>query len=379
MSFRVAMEATALLGRRSGVGNYAAELVRALLRADRIDCSVLLYTHRSLGRLEPAFDGAIAAAGRFAPSRWLWVHFGVGMLARRDGCHVLHCPNGMGPLFSPIPMVLTIHDLSLFRHPGSHPRRRVLFTGRLLPRLAQRAAAIAADSEFTRQEILTLLKIPAERVHTVHCAAGEMFAPVTSAERLAEVRQRWQLPEHFVLFVGTIEPRKNLHRLVRAFRQVKRRGFPHTLALAGAMGWQMAGLPREIEQLGLGEAVRLLGHVPDADLPALYSLADLFVYPSLYEGFGLPALEAMACGAPVLSSNGSALAEVCGEAACLIDPHDQEALGESMAGLLRDPERRADLRDRGLARARDFSWNRAARETLSLYRRAAAGRDPGAA
>jgi glycosyltransferase involved in cell wall biosynthesis len=292
-------------------------------------------------------------------------------LARRDGCDVLHCPNGMGPPWSSTPIVLTIHDLSLFRYPHCHPRWRIVTTRRLLPRLARRAAAVVAVSEFTRREILSVLQLPPEKVHTVHSAAAASFRPVTDASRLAAIRQRYGLPERFVLFVGTVEPRKNLHRLVRAFRQVRQRGFPHALILAGHKGWLMEGFAEEIERLGLSDATRRLGYVPDADLPALYSLADLFVYPSLYEGFGLPTLEAMACGTPVLSSNSPALAEVCGDAACLVDPLDEDALADALSLLLRDRDQRVELSRKGLVRAREFSWQRAAEETMAVYARVA--------
>lgn len=371
MSVRVGVEVTSLLGDRSGVGTYTASLLGAMLRTADPQWEFRLYSNRALETQDPGLERAIVAAGHLARSRWLWVHLRLAALARRDGCDVLHCPNGMGPPWSSTPIVLTIHDLSLFRYPQCHPRWRIVTTRRLLPRLARRAAAVVAVSEFTRREILSVLQLPAEKVHTVHSAAAENFRPVTDASRLAAIRQRYGLPERFVLFVGTVEPRKNLHRLVRAFRQVRQRGFPHALILAGHKGWLMEGFAAEIDRLGLSDATRRLGYVPDADLPALYSLADLFVYPSLYEGFGLPTLEAMACGTPVLSSNSPALAEVCGDAACLVDPLDEDALADAIALLLRDRDQRAELSRKGLTRAREFSWQRAAEETMAVYARAA--------
>jgi len=270
--------------------------------------------------------------------------------------------------------VLTLHDLSLFRHPESHPRTRLLSTRRLLPRLARRAAAVVAPSDFTRGEILDLLQLPAERVHTVPLAAAGHFQPVRDPAALGAVRDRYRLPPRFALFVGTLEPRKNLHRLVRAFHAVRARGLPHELILAGPSGWLMDGFARDVERLGLATVVRHIGYVPTADLAALYSLAELFVYPSLYEGFGLPALEAMACRTPVLTSDGSGLAEVCGDAAWRVDPLDQAALAEALYRLLDDRELREALARRGLARAGDFSWDRAARQTMTIYRQVAAHR-----
>lgn len=373
MSVRVGIEATPLLGDRSGIGTYTALLLETMLRTAAPSWQFHLYSNRPIDTRDTGLGRAIAADGHLACSRWLWVHLRLAALARRDGCDVLHCPNGMGPAWSATPLVVTIHDLSLFRYPQHHPRGRILTTRALLPRLARRAAAVLAVSEFTRREILSVLHLPPDKVHTIHSAAAERFSPVTDPARLAEVRQRYDLPERFVLFVGTVEPRKNLHRLVRAFRQVRQRGFPHVLILAGHPGWLMDDFAAEIQRLGLRAVARRLGYVADADLPALYSLAQLFVYPSLYEGFGLPTLEAMACGTPVLSSNSSALAEVCGDAACLVDPLNEQALADAMASLLRDDARRDELRHKGLARAREFSWQRAAAETMVVYERAATG------
>jgi glycosyltransferase involved in cell wall biosynthesis len=370
MSLRIGVEVTSLLGDRSGVGTYTAALLQGMLQKAAADWEFRLYSNRVIETRDPRLDRATVAGG-LARSRWLWVQLRLAALARRDECHVLHCPNGMGPLWSSMPMVLTIHDLSLYRYPHFHPRWRIATTRQFLPRLARRAAAVVAVSEFTRREILSVLHLPADKVHVVHSAAAASFRPVTDVAQLAAVRQRYGLPERFVLFVGTVEPRKNLFRLVRAFRQVRQRGLPHALVLAGHKGWLMDGFAAEIERLGLSDATRRLGYIPDVDLPALYALADLFVYPSLYEGFGLPTLEAMACGTPVLSSNSPALAEVCADAACLVDPLDEEALAEAIVAVLRDPERRAELSRAGLIRAREFSWQRAAEETMAVYARAA--------
>jgi len=370
---KAGMEATALLGQRSGVGHYVARLREDLLRLPDSDWELVSYTPRGRGALRRA---PAPLAGRAAPARWrrwLWVQLRLAAQARRDGCEILHCPNGMGPVAAAPPLVVTVHDLSLFRYPQLHPRGRTLLTRRLLPRLARRAAAVIADSEFTRREILAVLRVAPEKVRTIHCAAGEHFRPITDGAGLTAVRQRWRLPERYVLFVGTLEPRKNLARLLRAFAAARRAGSVHQLILAGAAGWRMRGFARDIDRLGLSGSVRHLGYVPDVDLPALYAHADLFAYPSLYEGFGLPVLEAMACGTPVLSSNTSALAEVCGDAAQLVDPEDGDALAAALSSLLSDGDRRAELRGRGLERAREFSWRRAAAQTLSLYREVASG------
>jgi len=165
-----------------------------------------------------------------------------------------------------------------------------------------------------------------------------------------------------------LEPRKNLARLIRAYRRLRLNGYSHELVVVGPWGWSMNGFCRQIEELGLKDMIHILGYVPTEDLPGLYSLATVFVFPSLYEGFGLPPLEAMACGTPVLSSNNSSLAEVCADAAYLVDPQDEDGLAEGMMELLADRERRIELSRLGRRRARQFSWARAARETIAVYR-----------
>ncbi|MDX1665250.1 MAG: glycosyltransferase family 1 protein, partial [Candidatus Promineifilaceae bacterium] len=266
------------------------------------------------------------------------------------------------------PFVITIHDASLFIYSHCHPRTRLLSIRLALPFVARRAAAVITVSEHARQDLIRILGLPPEKVHVVYAAAPEHFAPVCDAHDLASVRRKYGLPAQFLLYVGTLEPRKNLRRLVRAMRQIRQYGLPHKLVLVGATGWQIEELYREIEAQEMKDDVLFTGYVPDEDLPALFSLATLFVFPSLYEGFGLPPIEAMACGAPVLSSNRSSLPEVCGDAAYLVNPEDEEELVDALVALLSDGARRAEMTARGLKRAGTFSWRRAARETASIYR-----------
>jgi len=191
------------------------------------------------------------------------------------------------------------------------------------------------------------------------------------------VRRRYGLEGPFLLSVGSLEPGKNRERLLQAFARLQARGLKHTLVVAGQRAWRYEGEAPLARRLGLADSVRFLGHVPQADLPALYSAADLFVFPSLYEGFGLPALEAMACGTPVVASNVSALPEVVGDAALQVSPLDVEALADAIERLLRDDRLRADLRERGLERARQFSWEKAARRTAEVYSWASVARKGG--
>jgi glycosyltransferase involved in cell wall biosynthesis len=362
----VGFDGTALLPPRAGVGNYLARLLRALVAVDR-ERAYLLYSKAPLGALEPALAGVGRPAGHFPPSYWLWTQAVLPGVIRRSRADVCHYVNGLAPLRHPGPFVFTVHDLSLFRHPRHHPWSRLL-TVRVIFRVAvKRAAALVAVSEFTRRELLDVLGPPPAKVHVVYEAAPEEFGPAADPAALAALRRRYALPESFVLSVGTLEPRKNLFRLLRAFRAARDLGADTTLVLAGPPGWRMARFQPAIRALGLADRVRCVGYVPEADLRGLYAAATVLAYPSLYEGFGLPVVEAMACGTPVLSSAGTALAEVCGEAAVLVDPEDEHAIAQGLARLLRDRALRQDLRERGLARAATFSWRRAARQVLGVY------------
>jgi glycosyltransferase involved in cell wall biosynthesis len=237
----------------------------------------------------------------------------------------------------------------------------------LLPRYIERADRIIAISHFTKQEILNLFpNLPEEKVAVTWLGVHERFKIASSAEK-EDVRRKYQLDKPFILSVSTIEPRKNLKTLIRAFSQVKDR-IDHDLVLSGAYGWKATDLNDVIRDLKLEGRVRFTGYIDIEELPALYTLADVFVYPSLYEGFGLPPLEAMACGCPVLTSNVASLPEVVGDAAETIDPLDVDALAGTMEQLLSDSVRRRALIDKGLQRARSFTWEKCARETVAVYR-----------
>jgi glycosyltransferase involved in cell wall biosynthesis len=222
-------------------------------------------------------------------------------------------------------------------------------------------------SHHAKQDIVAGLHVPPEKVHVIYEAAASQYRLITNAAELERVRSRYELKRPFALYVGTIEPRKNLTRLVTAFAQARRQCPDLELVLVGQLGWKYTALLKAIEELNLGPALRRLGYVPNEDLPALYNLARLLAFPSLYEGFGLPVIEAMACGTPVLTSNGSSLAEIATGAAWLIDPHDVQAIADGLTRLAIDNELHAQLREAGLARAAQFSWQRAAEETVQVY------------
>ncbi len=373
---RIAFDGTTLQAQRTGVGYYTEHLLQhmAQLTADgATHDELVVISNRTPVTTRPMPSHVrVVCAGR-PMVRIAWMQAAAPGVLRQIDADVAHFTNGMIPLATRVPTVVTIHDVSLTRYPECHPRRRLLLNRPLVRMAADRATAIITPSASAKRDVVHTYGISPDRVHVVHEAAGPEFHPVTEAATLADVRARHALPERFVLFVGAIEPRKNLPRLLEAFAERHHRGdLPHHLVCVGPYGWLSRDIGAWIEQLGIADAVHFTGYVPFADLPAIYSLADMFVFPSLYEGFGLPVMEAMACGAPVIVGQAAALLEIGGRAVTVVDPLDTNALGDAMAILGRSGDLRRELSALSVARAAEFSWDRAAAETMAVYRAAAA-------
>lgn len=364
---RIGFDGTPLLGQRSGVGHYTGRLLAHLV-AHRPAWEYLLFSNRTLQPLERELSRMLPVVDKFGLSRFVWMQLMLPRIIRQQQPDLCHFPNNTAPLCLGTPSVITIHDASLFLHSQHHPRSRLLALRVLLPLVARRATAVITVSHHARQDLIRVLQLPAEKIHVIHEAAPDGFQPLADPVQRRQLQAKYNLPDNFILFVGTVEPRKNLKRLIGAVANVRKRGCKTQLVLVGPNGWLVNGsLEKEIEALGLQGLVQSLGYVPQEDLPGIYSLATVFAFPSLYEGFGLPPLEAMACGTPVLTSHDSAMAEICGEAAHLVDPHEVEAIADGLACLLTDGARRAHLRQHGLVRAQGYSWERAARETAVVY------------
>ncbi len=280
------------------------------------------------------------------------------------------------PPFAPCTVVATIHDLSFEHLPHTFKRRSRMQLRLTVRRTARTATHIITSSEYSRRDIIETYKIGPHRVSTTPLAAPAHFAPVTDEKELKRVRSLYRLEGDYILAVGSIQPRKNLIRLIAAYADL-RRTRPHAklprLVLVGKRAWLFEETLRAIEDQGIASDVIFTGYVPESDLPALYSGALCFVYPSYFEGFGLPPLEAMSCGAAVVAGDRTSLPEVVGDAGLLVDPFDTEAIAGAIARLIDDEDLRALLSARGLARARRFDWRETARLTLEVYRRATGG------
>lgn len=359
--------------RSAGVHQYIDHLLHYLPQAD----SGLRYT-ALLGKSAPVLDARFAQCRSRWPTdrasvRVIWEQVAQPWIARKIRADLIHAPAFVGPMLTSCPTVVTIHDLSFLRFPALfRPANRLYL--KVMTRLsARRAQCLIAVSAYTADETAHLIGVPRERIAIIHHGVDPAFRPLPAAE-VAAFRQRCGLPEQFVLFVGTLEPRKNLTRLVEAFARI--RDGRIKLVLVGGKGWYYESLFARVEELGIGEDVMFAGYAPNAELPLWYNAAIALAYPSLYEGFGLPIIEAQACGTPVLTSNVSSLPEAAGDAALLVDPYDVEELATGLNRLLHDAALQKELRERGLLRASQFTWLRAAQETARVYRRALNGEMP---
>ncbi len=385
---RVGIDYTAALRQGAGIGRYTRQLVKTLVEVDRQNEYVLLAASGGKSRLSSAqaANAELQALTAHANVRsvglpisdralnvvWHRLRLPLPVELATGPLDVFHSPDFTLPPVRGARTILTVHDLSFMRVPECSDPALRSYLMQAVPASVRRADLVLADSESTRADLIELLRTDPDRVEVLHCGVESRFQRVQDARVLQAVRVRYHLPERFMLALGTLQPRKNLERLVEAYALTRGViGDEVKLVVAGGTGWMHEGILARMEQLGVDHAVCLPGYVEDEDLPALYSLADLFVFPSLYEGFGLPPLEAMACGTPVVTSNVSSLPEVVGDAALTVDPLDVTALAQAMRRVLDDAALRAELVQRGIARAQQFTWSRAARKLLDVYWRVA--------
>jgi glycosyltransferase involved in cell wall biosynthesis len=377
---RIAFDGTTLTPGRTGVGYYTEHLLQHL--AQEVKSSgdeLIVVSNQPIETSQPLPRHVRVHEDHRFPLRIVWLQMMAGRVLDRVRADVAHFTNGMLPLGTGAARVVTIHDMSLRLFPRCHPLRRVVINRPLLGLAARVADAIVTVSHSARHDLLRLHGVAPERVTVAHEAAGPGFKPIADEARRARIRVRYGLPDRFALYVGAIEPRKNLARLMDAFAAARAQGMPHELVCVGPYGWSSRDLYEQIDRLGLRHVVHFTGYVPSDDLPVIYNLGELFVFPSIYEGFGLPVVEAMACGTPVITANTSSLQEIAEGAAETLDPHSTEALTEALVRVSGNADLRADLSRRGLARAAEFSWTRAAREMLAVYQQAAGVGSPVAA
>jgi glycosyltransferase involved in cell wall biosynthesis len=372
---RIGIDCTAALRQGGGIGRYTGGLVQALARLDRQNEYVLFVAGRPSGPLlelssaHPNFHlKAAPLSDRFFNIIWQRLRLPLPVEAFSGPLDIFHSPDFVLPPLRRARAILTVHDLSFMRVPQCADPALRAYLSQAVPRSISRADHVLADSQSTRRDLIELLAVPADKITVVPAGVGDNFRRVTDEERLAYVRRRYELTPRFILGLSTLEPRKNFVGLIRAFARLSASGYAGDLVIAGGRGWMYEPIFAEVEQQKLAGRVHFPGFVADADLPALYTLADLLAFPSFYEGFGLPVLEAMACGTPVICADNSSLPEVAGEAALMVGAGDTEALVEGIRRLLADEELRRQLVQRGLAQVKNFTWQGAARKLLAVYR-----------
>jgi len=368
----IAFDATSVPPNPAGAGTYTLNLAHALARNDKSHRYVVYARRHSLALLESLADDATIVDVGDLP-RWrrqLWEQASLPLDLRRRKASLLHSPHHTTPLlYCPCPRVVTVHDVTFFHLPDRYPATRRLFFQLMTRLAARRAAVLLVPSASVREDLHAFLRAPLERIVVTYEGVDPSFRPLDRGECVALARKRYGLPEGYLLSLGTREPGKNREVLLRALRRLVDAGRDLPLAVVGQSGWRLKDEQRAVRDLGLGARVHFTGYVPQSDLPALYNAASVFVFPSLYEGFGLPALEALACGVPVVTSNVSALPEVVGDAALLVDPHEPQAIADAIGRALDDAGLRALLVQAGLERAAGFTWDACAEATLAAYRK----------
>jgi glycosyltransferase involved in cell wall biosynthesis len=371
---RIGIDCTAALRQGGGIGRYTGGLVQALARLDRQNEYILFVAGRPTGPLlelpstYPNFHlRATPLSDRFFNVIWQRLRLPLPVEVFSGPLDIFHSPDFVLPPLRRALAILTVHDLSFMRVPQCADPALRAYLSRAVPRSVSRADHVLADSQSTRRDLIELLAVPPDKITVVPAGVGEEFRRVTDGERLARVRRGYELPPRFILGLSTLEPRKNFVGLIRAFARLRAGDYAGDLVIAGGRGWMYEPIFAEVERQELAGRVHFPGFVADADLPALYTLADLFALPTFYEGFGLPVLEAMACGTPVICADNSSLPEVAGGAALMVGAGDTEALVEGMRRLLADEELRRQLLQRGLVQVGKFTWQEAARKLLAVY------------
>lgn len=366
---RIGYNAQILADASTGVARYAEEMLRALSRLNKVHELVVFGNRKRLAGVCPEdwivpTSDALNSAGK----RILWEQTILPVLQKKHRLNVMYYPDHTASVIGGwCRTVITVHDLVPFAMPSAHGVARTTYKRLMLRRSASRADRIVAVSEATRNDCVRWLGVDPEKVVVIYNGVHEHFSRVTDHSALEEVRRRYGLSRRFILFVGTIEERKNVGRLIEAYDTIRSvHEIEVDLVLAGGTGKGFSQIKHRATQSPWQEGIKFVGFVPETDLPALYSMAEVLAYPSLYEGFGLPVLEAMACECPVVTSQTTSLPEVVDEAGILVDPYDPILLADALAKVLTSHTLRTELQKAGKLRAREFSWNAAASRLMNL-------------
>ncbi|HEY4691268.1 MAG TPA: glycosyltransferase family 1 protein [Anaerolineae bacterium] len=376
---RVCLDVSAAVHRRAGLGRYAHELIRALVDQGAHEY-VAFYHQRGEAHLLPPIDRLPRLTTSLGVRPWrlrtaLAYFLGFGMDGLFPGVDVFHATEHLLPHLRCVRTVFTLHDLIFHFDPGSHKPLNIAYLRTMIPRFLRAADAVITVSECTKRDAVRIYNVPPDKIRVIYEGVDVRFRPISNLDSLAAVRRKYHLPDRFILHLGTIEPRKNLPLLFEALSSLNTDPLitdslttAHcSLIIAGTKGWLYEPIFARLNELGLQRRVHFTGFIPDDDLPALISAATVLVMPSKYEGFGLPVLEAMACGTPVIASDTSSLPEVGGDAALYAPPDDPSAWVQALNRVLTDESLRASMREKGLKQAARFRWDIAAHQTAEVY------------
>lgn len=372
---KIGIDYTAALKQGGGIGRYTRGLITTLAQLDQRNRYTLMLTPDAPVAGLQAFSEFSNFAHRTypLPERWMtigWHRFYLPVPVEwfAGAIDLFHSPNFILPPTGRARTLLTVHDLSFIRHPQGAVEKLRRWLEKVVPHSLARANHVLADSESTRQDLIDIWDLAPEKITVVGAGVEPRFQPVTEPALLARLKARYRLPEKFILGLGTLEPRKNFTGLIEAFSQSPVRE-THHLVIAGGKGWLYDDIFAAAENSPAAHRIQLIGFVADDDLPALYSAADIFAYPSHYEGFGIPVIEAMACGTPVVCANNSSLPEVAGQAALQVTATDTPALAEALYRLATQPDLRQKMIQAGFHQSRAFTWPVAAERLLQVYER----------
>ncbi len=355
---------------KTGKGWYTFNLVTELLKLDK-DNEYLLYTD-SQDLYQTKNKNALVI--RIDEKSWKW-HFAVLKDIKKRTPDIFFAPTSyIIPAFSPkwLKTVITVHDLVSFMFPSTHSFKATVIERFTLKSAMRKASSVLVVSENTKKDLLKRFKYKEENIHITPCAASDIFKNTPKKKEIEELREKLGLPENFILGVGTLEPRKNFETLIKSFVVIKRKHPDFKLVLVGKKGWKFKKIGQTITNYGLKDDVIFTGYLDDSDLHKIYSSAKVFVFPSLYEGFGIPPLEAMASGCPVVSSNLASLPEVIGEAGILVDPRNSLKIAEAVSGLITNESAREMFITRGKEQAERFSWEKSAQVVLDTFQQISA-------
>jgi glycosyltransferase involved in cell wall biosynthesis len=367
---RIGLDATALPPQPAGAGNYTINLIRSLAVLDT-DFEFTIFSYQSGSELIKTDNNMslnwVILPDKSPPRRLVWEQTGLPGLVQKTALDLLHSPHYTRPVALGCASVVTFHDMTFFLYPRYHTLFKRLYFPFAMRNSARSADALIAVSENTKKDILQHLNVPDSKIHVVYHGVDERFSPLYDKEQLNSISLKYNLPEDFILYVGVVEPRKNLIALLNAFRNLNKTNKNLRLVIVGQTGWGYDKVMELVETPELKGTVLLTGYIPPDELPAIYNLAKIFVYPSIYEGFGLPVLEALACGTPTITTSVSALPEIIGDAGVLVPPDNDQALLDAMQTLLENDSEQNRLSKKGVQRAAFFTWERAARETCKVY------------